>query len=163
MVENERGLKVKRLKFDNGGEYKQEKLKEFCATNGIKLKKLFQRLLKKYGVVECMNRTLNEYDKSMRIHASLPKMFWAKAVNTVTYLINHLSSMPLKEKLLEEVWSGKEVNFSHLRVFGYISYVHIDLFERSKFNAKSKKCSFVMNFAINFGILKIGKSSEAVM
>ena len=47
MIENERGLKVKRLKFDNGGEYKQEKLKEFCAANGIKLKKLFQRLLRK--------------------------------------------------------------------------------------------------------------------
>ena len=47
MVENEMGLKVKRLKFDNGREYKHEKLKEFCTTNGIKLKKLFRRLLRK--------------------------------------------------------------------------------------------------------------------
>ena len=47
MVENETGLKVKQLKFDNGREYKHEKLKEFCAANGIKLKKLFRRLLRK--------------------------------------------------------------------------------------------------------------------
>ena len=47
MVENETGLKVKRLKFENGREYKHEKLKEFCAANGIKLKKLFLRLLGK--------------------------------------------------------------------------------------------------------------------
>ena len=45
MVENETDLKVKHLKFDNGKEYKHKKLKEFCATNGIKLKKLFRRLL----------------------------------------------------------------------------------------------------------------------
>ena len=51
--------------------------------------------------------------------------------------------MPQGEKLLEEVWSSKEANFSHLRVFGCISYVHIDSFERSKLAAKSKKCAFV--------------------
>ena len=39
MVENKTGLKVKRLKSDNGGEYRDEKLKEFCAANGIKLEK----------------------------------------------------------------------------------------------------------------------------
>ena len=50
------------------------------------------------------------------------------------------------------------MNFSHLRVFSYISYVHIDSFEMSKLNTKSKKCSFMMNLATNFGILKVKKS-----
>ena len=40
------------------------------------------------GVVECMNRTLNERARSMRWHAGLPKTFWADAVKTVAYLIN---------------------------------------------------------------------------
>ena len=29
-------------------------------------------------------------------------------------------------RLLEKVWSGKEVKFSHLKVFGCVFYVHID-------------------------------------
>ena len=41
-------------------------------------------------------------------------------------------------KFPEEVWSGKEVKFSHLKVFGCVSYVHIDSDARSKLNAKSK-------------------------
>ena len=46
-------------------------------------------------------------------------------------------------RLPEEVWSGKEVKFSHLKVFGYVSYVHIDYVARSKLDAKSKICFFI--------------------
>ena len=45
-------------------------------------------------------------------------------------------------RLPEEVWSGKEVKFSHLKVFGCVSYVHIDFDACSKLNAKSKICFF---------------------
>ena len=76
MVENKMGLKVKRLKSDNGGEYKDEKLKEFCATNGIKLEKIVPKTPQQNGVVECLNRTLNERARSMRIHTVLPKMWY---------------------------------------------------------------------------------------
>ena len=41
-------------------------------------------------------------------------------------------------RLLEEVWSGKEVKFSHLKVFGCVSYVQIDSDARNKLDAKSK-------------------------
>ena len=40
------------------------------------------------GVVERLNRTLNERARSMRLHAKLTKTFWADAVSTTTYLIN---------------------------------------------------------------------------
>ncbi|KAL5733960.1 hypothetical protein ACOSP7_031821 [Xanthoceras sorbifolium] len=103
------------------------------------------------GVAERMNRTLNERARSMRLHAGLPKMLWAEAVNTAAYLINHGPSVPLDGGIPEEVWSGKEVNISHLRVFGCISYVHIDSAERSKFDAKSNKCVFVGYGGDEFG------------
>ena len=40
------------------------------------------------GVVERMSRTLNECARSRRLHAGLPKTFWADAVSTAAYLIN---------------------------------------------------------------------------
>ena len=83
-----------------------------------------------------MNRTLNERARSMKIHAGLPKMFWADAVNTAAYSINRCPSVPLDGELPEEAWSGKEVNLSFLKVFGCVSYVHIDFADRSKLDQK---------------------------
>ncbi|KAE8735455.1 hypothetical protein F3Y22_tig00000340pilonHSYRG00428 [Hibiscus syriacus] len=116
MVENENGLKVKRLSSPNTAAE--------C-------------------VAERMNRTLNERARSMRIHAGLPKFLWAEAINTAAYLINRGPSVPLDGGIPEEAWSKKEINLSHLRVFGCISYVHINSVERSKLDAKSNKCVFV--------------------
>ena len=78
-----------------------------------------------------MNKTLNERVKSMRLRAGLPKIFWVDAISTTAYLINRRPLVPMEFKLHEEVWSGKKVNFSHLKVFGCVSYVHIDSDARS--------------------------------
>ena len=36
-VENQIGLKVKSLKFDNGGEYDSQEFKDFCSEHGIRM------------------------------------------------------------------------------------------------------------------------------
>ena len=90
-----------------------------------------------------MNRTLNERARSMRLHVGLPKTFWANTVSTTAYVINRGPSVPIEFKLLEEVWSGKEVKFSHLIVFGCVSYVHVDSDACSKLDTKSKICFFI--------------------
>ena len=46
-------------------------------------------------------------------------------------------------RLPEEVWSGKKVKFSHLKVFCCVSYIHINSDTHSKLNAKSKICFFI--------------------
>ena len=89
-----------------------------------------------------MNKTLNERARRMRLHTRLPKTLWADAVSTTTYLINQGLSVLMEFKLPEEVWSGKEVKFSHLKFFYCLSYVHIDFAAHSKLDAKSKICFF---------------------
>ena len=95
------------------------------------------------GIAECMNKTINEQAKSMRLHSGLPKMFWADAVNIAVYLTNRGPSVPLEHRLPEEVWSGKEVSLNNLKVFCCVSYVHIESNDRSKLDAKAKKCFFI--------------------
>ena len=63
------------------------------------------------GVVERMNRTLNERVRSMKLHTRLPKTFWVDAVSTAAYLINRGPLVPMEFRFPEEVWSGKEVKF----------------------------------------------------
>ena len=90
-----------------------------------------------------INRTLNKRARSMRLHIGLPKSFWVDVVSTAAYLINRGPSVPMEFRLPNEVWGDKEVKFSHLKVFGCVSYVHIDSDARSKFDTKSKICFFI--------------------
>ena len=87
-------------------------------------------------MAERINRTLNERARSMRLHVGLLKTFWANVISTVAYLINRGPSVPMEFRLPKEVWSGKEVKFSHLKVFGCVSYVHIDSNARSKLRSE---------------------------
>ncbi|KAE8686265.1 hypothetical protein F3Y22_tig00111070pilonHSYRG00067 [Hibiscus syriacus] len=134
---------------------------DFCANNGIKMETTVPMTPQHNGVAERMNRTLNERARSMRIHAGLPKLLWVEAINIAAYLINHGPSVPLDGGIPEEAWSKKEINFSQLRVFGYISYVHINSAERSKLDAKSNKYVFVVYGGDEFGYRSIIESSSS--
>nr|CAN78986.1 hypothetical protein VITISV_015274 [Vitis vinifera] len=111
MVEIETSLKVKCLRSDNGGEHIDGRFSEYCATQGIRMENTIPGTPQQNGVAERMNRTLNERARSMKLHAGLPKTFWADAVSTAAYLINRGPSVPMEFKLPEEVWSGKEVMY----------------------------------------------------
>jgi hypothetical protein len=151
MVENETGLKIKKLRSDNGGEYEDTGFKRFCFENGIRLERTVPGTPQQNGVAERMNRTLTERARSMRIQSGLPKQFWAEAINTAAYLINRGPSVPLEQRIPEEVWSGKEVNLSWLKVFGCIAYVHISDHARGKLDPKSLKCTFIGYGGDEFG------------
>ena len=59
------------------------------------------------------------------------------------YLINRSPMAALDGKVVEEVWTGNEVDYSRLRVFGCPAYAHIAGEERSKLDAKSQQCTFL--------------------
>ena len=44
---------------------------------------------------------------------------------------------------LEEKFTGKKLDLSHLKVFGCLAYVHIPDELRSKLDPKAKKCVFI--------------------
>ena len=142
---------MKCLKSDNGGEYISADFKEYCVVNGIKMVRTVPGTPQENGVAERMNRTLNERARSMRLHSGLPKTFWAEAINTAAYLINRGPSVPLEFRIPEEAWSGKKVNLSYLKVFGCLSYVHINDSDRTKLDPKSNKCFFIGYGDAEFG------------
>ena len=59
------------------------------------------------------------------------------------YLINWSPRVALDGKVAEEVWTGSEVDYSRLKVFGCSTYAHIARDERSKLDAKSRQCIFL--------------------
>ena len=92
-----------------------------------------------------------ERARCMRLHAGLPLQFLADAVDTVVYLINRGPSSSLDGGIPEEAWTGKKVNCSFLRTFGCEACFHIDKDNRTKLEAKSKKCTFIGYRINDFG------------
>jgi hypothetical protein len=44
---------------------------------------------------------------------------------------------------LEEKFTSKKPDVSHLKMFGYMAYMHVTNKKRSKLNPKVKKCIFI--------------------
>ena len=71
--------------------------------------------------------------------------------NTDVYLINRGPSSALDGGIPEEAWTCKRVKYSFLRNFGCEEFFHIDKDDRTKLQAKSKKCTFIGYWVDDFG------------
>ena len=98
-----------------------------------------------------MNRTIMECARWMRLYAGLPLQFWVDAVNNAVYLINRGPSSDLDGGIPEDAWTGKQVKYSFLRTFGCKSFFHVDKDDKTKLEAKSKKCTFIGYRVDDFG------------
>ena len=88
MVEAQTGRKVKRLRSDNGGEYKNDSFIQICQDESIVRHFTIRDTPQQNGVAERMNRTILEKVQCMLSNAGLGKGFWAKAVIYACHLIN---------------------------------------------------------------------------
>ena len=85
-VEKQSGKVVKILRTDNGREYVNKRLEDFCTFEGIDLQHSVAYTPQQNGVAERKNRTLKEMASCM-IHArSLDPAFWAEAISCATHI-----------------------------------------------------------------------------
>ncbi|GKD31612.1 putative ribonuclease H-like domain-containing protein [Tanacetum coccineum] len=89
-IENQLDHKVKVIKCDNGTEFKNSVINQFCEMKGIKREFSVARTPQQNGVAERRNRTLIEAARTMLVDSKLPTTFWAKAVNTACYVLNRV-------------------------------------------------------------------------
>jgi hypothetical protein len=74
---------------------------------------------------------------------NLPNYFWAKVVVTAVYIMNRTPTAAIHGMTLEEKFTGKKLDVSHLKVFGCIACVHVLDEKRSKLDPKADKCIFI--------------------
>ena len=58
-------------------------------------------------------------------------------------LINLSPSVPLNYDIPQRVWTGKDISYDHLRVFGCRAFVYVPRDERSKLDSKIRQCIFI--------------------
>lgn len=141
-VERETGRKLKCIRSDNGGEYSGP-FDEYCAQQGIRHQKTPPKTPQLNGLAERMNRTLVERVRCLLSQAKLPKSFWGEALSTAVHILNLTPCVPLQFDVPNRVWTGKDVSYDYLRVFGCKTFLHIPKDERTKLDVKTKQCVFV--------------------
>ncbi|KAL8146362.1 hypothetical protein AgCh_004198 [Apium graveolens] len=134
---------VKIVRSDNGTEYKNSIMDEFCKENGIKQEFSAPGTPQQNGVVERKNRTLIEAARTMLDEAKLPTYFWAEVVQTACFtqnatLINKHGKIPY------EMVKKKKPNLKYFHVFGckcFVLKIHPE--QLSKFDLKVDEGIFV--------------------
>jgi len=75
----------------------------------------------------------------------MPNEVWAEVVDRVVYLLNRCSIKELNNMTLQKVWNARKPSVIHLKVFGSVTYMHIDDQVKTKLDDKSKTMIFVDN------------------
>ncbi|GJX75780.1 putative ribonuclease H-like domain-containing protein [Tanacetum coccineum] len=124
-VENLIDQRVKVIRCENGAEFKNKEMNQFCERKGIKREFSIARTPQQNGAVKRKNRTLIEADRTMLANSKLPTTFWAEAVNTAS----------IKPAL------------RFMRPFGYpVTFLNID--HLGKFDGKADE-GFFVGYSIN--------------
>nr|GFA40737.1 hypothetical protein [Tanacetum cinerariifolium] len=138
-VENQLGKTIKLLRSDSGGEYMSQEFLDHLKDHGIiaHRTKVFGDKMKR------RNRTLLDMVRSMMSQTTLPKSFWDYALETAARILNMVPTKKV-EKTPYEVWHGKALKSSYLKVWGCEALVKRDtLTKPNKLEPRSIKCIFV--------------------
>jgi hypothetical protein len=136
-AQNEFELKVKKIRSDNGSEFKNLQVEEFLEEEGLKHEFSAPYTPQQNGGVERKNRTLIDMARMMLGEFKTPERFWSEAVNTACHAINWLYLRRLLKKTSYELLTGNKPNVSYFRVFGSKCYILVKKGRHSKFVPKA--------------------------
>jgi transposase InsO family protein len=136
-AQNKFELRIKKIRSDNGMEFKNSQIEGFLEDKGIKHEFSYPYTPQQNGVVERKNRTLLGMARTMLDEYKTPDRFWAGAINTACYSINRLYLHRIFKKTSYELLTGKKPNVSYFRVFGIKCFILVKRGRKSKFAPKA--------------------------
>ncbi|GJY93684.1 putative ribonuclease H-like domain-containing protein [Tanacetum coccineum] len=149
-IENQLNHRVKIIRSDNGTEFKNRDMLEFCGNKGIKQEYSNARTPQQNGVAERMNRTLIEAARTMLADSLLPTTFWAEAVSTACYIFNRVRVTKPQNKTPYELLFGHKELFSYIRTFwgAMLATILDTLSVLGKFDGKCDE-GFLVGYSLN--------------
>jgi hypothetical protein len=161
-AQNEFELKVKKIRNDNGSEFKNLQVEEYLVEEGIKHEFSAPYTPQQNGVVERTNMTLIDMARTMLGEYKTPERFWSETVNTACHAINRLYLHRLLKKTSYELLTGNKPNVSYFHVFGSKCYILVKRGRHSKFAPKAIE-GFLLGYDSNTKAYRVfNKSSRLV-
>ncbi|GJT32832.1 putative ribonuclease H-like domain-containing protein [Tanacetum coccineum] len=161
-IENLKDLKVKIIRCDNGGEFRNKEMDEFCSRKGIKREFSNARTPQQNGVAKRRNRTLIEAARTMLADDKLPITFWAEAVNTACYVQNRVLVIKPHNKTPYELFNERSPAIGFLRPFGCNIMILNTLDHLGKFDVKGDEGYFVGYSLSNKAFRVVNKRTKKV-
>ncbi|QRV77015.1 Retrovirus-related Pol polyprotein from transposon TNT 1-94 [Ceratobasidium sp. AG-Ba] len=143
-LNTQRNAKVRRVRFDNGGEFVNSAWKEHTAAKGTVLETTAPYSSQQNGIAERLNRTLLERARAMMFEANAPQFLWNEAVAYACYLKNRSPTQVkgvIQATPFQQFW-GKLPDVSLLRPWGAKCYVLDQAEKRSKLDPKAFQAIF---------------------
>ncbi|KAJ9513534.1 hypothetical protein QJQ45_006176 [Haematococcus lacustris] len=141
-LETQSGFRCKAIRTDNGTEYVNSRMTEYCSSKGIVHQHSAPYSPQQNGAAERLNRTIFEKARSILHAADISLSFWAHAVKYANYIrcLLPVSGQPLTPW---EAFYGVKPDLSGLRVFGCRVWLHVPNQKRSKLQPKSVEGLFI--------------------
>jgi transposase InsO family protein len=108
-AQNEFDVKIKRVRSDNGTEFKNTNIEDYLDEKGIGHELSVPYTPQQNGLVERKNKTLIEAARTMLDEYKTSDSFWAEAINTACHAINRLYLHKLCHKTAYELLTGKNL------------------------------------------------------
>jgi hypothetical protein len=159
---NEFELKVKKIRSDNGFEFKNLQVEEYLEEEGIKHEFSAPCTPQQNGVVERKNKTLIDMARTMLGEFKTPERFWSEAVNTACHAINRFYLHHLLKKTSYELLTGNKLNVSYFRVFGSKCYILVKKGRNSKFAPKAVE-GFLLGYDSNTKVYRVFNKSSGLV
>nr|GEU81701.1 hypothetical protein [Tanacetum cinerariifolium] len=147
-LENQLSLKVKVIRSDNGTEFKNSNLNQFCELKGIKREFSVPRTPRQNGIAWRKNMTLIKAARTMLADSLLPIPFWAEAVNTTCYVQNRVLVTKPQNKTPYELLHGRTPSIGFMRPFSCLVTILNTLDPLGKFKGKVDE-GFLVGYSVN--------------
>jgi hypothetical protein len=157
-AQNEFRLRIKKIRSDNGTEFKNSQIEGLLEEEGIKHEFSSPYTPEQNGVVERKNITLLDMARTMLDEYKTPDQFWVEAINTACYSINRLYLHRILKKTSYELLTGKKPNVSYFRIFGSKCFILIKRDRKSKFAPKAVE-GFLLGYDSNIRAYRVFNKS----
>jgi hypothetical protein len=161
-AQNEFELKVKKIRSDNGSEFKNLQVEEYLEEEGIKHEFSAPYTPQQNGVVERKNMMLIDMARTMLGEYETPERFWSEAVNTACHAINRLYLHRLLKKTSYELLTGNKPTVSYFRVFGSKCYILVKKGRHLKFAPKVVE-GFLLGYDSNTKAYRVFNKSSGLV
>ncbi|GJS56380.1 putative ribonuclease H-like domain-containing protein [Tanacetum coccineum] len=161
-VENLIDQRVKVIRCDNGTEFKNKEMNQFCDRKGIKREFSVAITPQQNGVAGRKNRTLIEAARTMLANSKLPTTFLAEAVNTACYVQNRVLVTKPHNKTPYELFLGRKPALGFMKQFGCPITILNTIDHLGKFDGKADE-GFFVGYSINSKAFRVFNSRTRIV
>ncbi|GJX89419.1 putative ribonuclease H-like domain-containing protein [Tanacetum coccineum] len=161
-IENLVDHKVKVIRCDNGTEFKNKEMNQFCEIKGILRQFSVARTPQQNGVAKRRNRTLIEAVRTMLANSKFLTTFWAEAINTTCYVQNRVLVVKPHNKIPYKLFHGRTPTLSFMRPFGCPATILNTIDHLGKFDDKADE-GFFVRYSLNSKAFRVFNSRTRIV